>query len=177
MPVPAAFGNVNQHLTKQVFFVGYCYTMPARKRSPKRPRSPSQLRKRPRNRSTPKQTGSRVSPSVTVQGVKYVDPSLNVPGVPWAMKHGFIHVRRVSQKDARIILEPLNLTPDEHSDAFGTLIFGNPWGYLQKFAEAGGDFHLLGVRQKGITSCDSIRQDGYTSCCESASPTRLEPTG
>lgn len=44
----------------------------------------------------------------------------------WAIKHGFIHVRRVSKEDAHIILEPLGLhqDTDAYNDAFGALIFG-----------------------------------------------------
>lgn len=47
-----------------------------------------------------------------------------------------------------MILEPLGLDPDAHSDAFNALVFGNPWGYLQKFAEAGGNLNRLSFQQK-----------------------------
>lgn len=60
----------------------------------------------------------------------------------WAIKHGFIHVRRVSKEDAHIILEPLGLHQD--TDAYN---LWNPWGYLQKFVEAGGDLERLNLKQ------------------------------
>ena len=84
----------------------------------------------------------------SVDKVKYVDPSPSVPGGGWAKKHGFVHVRHVSKEDAHIILEPLGLDPHDYSDAFDAVIFGNPWGYLLKFVEAGGDLQRLNIRQK-----------------------------
>lgn len=86
---------------------------------------------------------------MSLVNTELVEPTLEVPGVPWAIKHGFIHVRCVSKEDAHIILEPLCLDPtgDEYNDAFGALIFGNPLGYLQRFAEAGGDLSRLHIVQ------------------------------
>lgn len=91
-----------------------------------------------------------MQPDVDSDGIRLVEPTPEVPGVLWAMKYGLIHVRRVSREDAHIILEPLGLKmdTDAYNDAFGALSFGNPWGYLQKFVEAGGDLKRLNITQK-----------------------------
>lgn len=81
---------------------------------------------------------------------RLVEPTPEVPGVLWAEKYGLIHVRKFSREDARIMLDSLGLNADtdEYNDAFGALIFGNPWGYLQKFVEAGGDLKRLNIQQR-----------------------------
>ena len=82
--------------------------------------------------------------------------SVNAPqplGMPWAVKHGFQHVRKCSKRDMRFILKTIGLspaeTPDEHSDAYGDLVvWGRPWRWLEKFDNAGGDFNQLSIKPK-----------------------------
>lgn len=38
-----------------------------------------------------------------------LEPSSVLPGLPWAQKHGYAHVQRVSRTDAQVILDTLKL--------------------------------------------------------------------
>ena len=74
-------------------------------------------------------------------------------GMPWAVKHGFQHVKKCSKRDTRFVLKTIGLspteTPDEHNTAYGDLVvYGWPWRWLEKFARAGGDFGQLSIKPK-----------------------------
>ena len=76
------------------------------------------------------------------------DPHVVIPGVAWADKNGYSHVKKLSQRDARTVLARLKLEDQEANDAFGAMLFGNPLYWLQAYAKDGGDFSLLHIRCK-----------------------------
>ena len=69
----------------------------------------------------------------------------------WAVKHGFSHIDRVTEKDATTILDKLGVTPDEeqYHDAHDAMVcFRYPWIWLEKYHSAGGDMDKLLVKSK-----------------------------
>ena len=75
-----------------------------------------------------------------------LEPSSVLPGMPWAQKHGYAHVQRVSRTDAQVILDTLKLPDDDASGVFFALTAGNPWRWLEAFAKAEGDFARLNIK-------------------------------
>lgn len=71
-----------------------------------------------------------------------------VEGLPWARQSGLAHLVKVKAKDAMTILEFLQITAeDELRDGYGDLVLhNNPWSWLQRFDEAGGDWQKLSVK-------------------------------
>ena len=76
------------------------------------------------------------------------DPTLVIPGVEWAEQHGYRHVDKLSRTDAKIVLKVLKLSDQDASDAFGAMLFGNPWYWLEAFAKAGGQLGELHIHCK-----------------------------
>lgn len=82
----------------------------------------------------------------------YRDPRdwTKVEGLPWARQSGFAYLVKVKAKDAMTILNFLQITAeDELSDGYGDLVlYNNPWSWLQRYNEAGGDWQKLSVRPR-----------------------------
>lgn len=86
-----------------------------------------------------------------VPGVDYPiflpdDPSVERPGVAWAEKHGYAHIRRVSEEDALLILDKLQVDDELITNVFAALTKGNPWYWLEQFEKAGGDLGQLHIK-------------------------------
>lgn len=117
--------------------------MPSKKSSAKvMTRSNSPVRKRRRV------TLARLLPGKDYPMFDAPDPHVVIPGVAWADKNGYSHVKKLSQRDARTVLARLKLEDQEANDAFGAMLFGNPLYWLQAYAKDGGDFSLLHIRCK-----------------------------
>lgn len=73
------------------------------------------------------------------------DPKIVPSSFAWAQVRGLSHVSKLSKRDAHTILDKLQLEEQEASDAFGAMIFGNPWHWLEAYSSAGGNFDLLDI--------------------------------
>ena len=69
-------------------------------------------------------------------------------GYLWAKKHGYAHVNRLGEKQASELLSFLKPDDDMYSDALGDLVsYDNTWGWLELYANAGGDLQKLNIQQ------------------------------
>lgn len=77
----------------------------------------------------------------------FADPR-EAEGYLWAKKHGYAHVNRLGEKQARELLSFLKPDDDMYSDALGDLVsYDNTWGWLELYANAGGDLQKLNIQQ------------------------------
>ena len=84
------------------------------------------------------QEGLRSSQQRLVPGKDYPmfvapDPQVVIPSFAWAQMQGLSHISKVSKRDAHTILDKLQLEEQEANDAFGAMIFGNPWHWLEAY--------------------------------------------
>ena len=112
--------------------------------------SAKSIRKDRRPSKSPDRKRERVPRRGLVPGKDYPmyvdpDPQIVRPGVAWAEEHGYGHVDRLSEQDAHTVLAVLKMSEQDAFDAFGAMIFGNPWCWLEAYAKAGGDFESLHV--------------------------------
>ena len=96
------------------------------------------------------QEGLRSSQRRLVPGKDYPmfvapDPQVVIPSFAWAQMQGLSHISKISERDAHTILDKLRLEEQEANDAFGAMIFGNPWHWLEAYSIAGGNFDLLDI--------------------------------
>ena len=110
--------------------------MPARTTSPGRKRSA-----KTRNACLP--TWRDAKPGVDYPIFLPNDPTLVLPGFRWAQQFGFDTVKSVTEEDAKVIIETLQLSDDDASAAFFAITGGNHWRWLEAYSAAHGDFSKL----------------------------------
>lgn len=72
-----------------------------------------------------------------------------IGGMLWAIQHGYSHIEKISKSDAVKVLQHLKLKHSDYNDAFGELVStGNPWGWLELFANKNGNLSSLSVKHK-----------------------------
>ena len=101
---------------------------------------------------------AKTSKRLPVRGIDYPTTTLadasnykEVGGMEWAMQKGYAHVKRLNEKDAKTVLTFLQLcnSSQQYSDALGDLMYyNNPWGWLEKYDDAGGNLKDLKVKAK-----------------------------